>query len=81
MGFDVLQMAVGGLPLVGGIVVWAIRLEGKIKGQAREIELTNKRLDILAIKHDELDSKIVQELTKLREGLARIEGYLQRAKE
>lgn len=64
-----------------GFAVWLIRLEGRVQQVSdRNIE-TQKDIDDLRIRHESLDSKIVDQLTKLREDLAEIKGYLSSKKE
>lgn len=52
-----------------GLIVWLVRLEGKVSQ-------SEKQLDALQIKHESLDSKVVEQLADVRESLARIEGAL-----
>jgi len=59
-----------------GIVIWLIRLEGRVIQGDRDHSETTKQIDILRTKHDSLDSKVVEELARVRESLARIEGAL-----
>jgi len=56
--------------------VWLVRLEGlaaAAKDMAKEVQ---KDVDQLRIKHESLDSKIVEQLGAVRESLARLEGRL-----
>lgn len=69
---EAVQTLVNAWPVFGaliGLVVWLVRLEGK----ALQSE---KQLDALQIKHESLDSKVVEQLSDVRESLARIEGAL-----
>lgn len=59
-----------------GLVVWLVRLEGKTDNNEKYIERVEKQTDALEIKHEQLDSKLVQQLADVRESLARIEGAL-----
>ena len=59
-----------------GFVVWLVRLEGKINHVERLAEEAQKDVDNLRIKHESLDSKIVEQLGEVRESLARLEGAL-----
>ncbi len=61
--------------LVAGIV-WFVRLEGKVKAASDRIDAAMQSLALLREKHENLDSKIVAQLTQVRESLARIEGHL-----
>lgn len=81
----------GGISLIG-VIVWFVRLEGRVnynekvneqrsEAKQAQIDAIKAQFTELRVKHDELDSKIVNELAKVREGLARIEGFLQRSKD
>lgn len=59
-----------------GLIVWLVRLEGKHTTNEKAIERVEKQADALEIKHEQLDSKLVQQLAAVREALARIEGAL-----
>lgn len=59
-----------------GLIVWLVRLEGKNSSNEKAIERVEKQVDSLEIKHEQLDSKLVQQLAAVREALARIEGAL-----
>lgn len=62
--------------VVVGVVIWAIRQEGKISHLNDRLVDTQRDVDDLRVRHENLDSKIVQELVHLKESVARIEGYL-----
>lgn len=55
-----------------GLVVWLIRLEGKVLASEKANTETQKDVDALRIDH----SKIAEDLSRIRESLARIEGSL-----
>ena len=59
-----------------GLTIWLVRLEGKISECEKHRERLEKQADVLEIKHEQLDSKLVQQLSDVREALARIEGAL-----
>lgn len=59
-----------------GFVVWLVRLEGKTKENETTNMRTQKDIDELRIRHESLDSKVVEQLSSVRESLARIEGAL-----
>lgn len=61
---------------VGTLTVWLVRLEGKHSSNEQYIKRLEKQFDALEIKHEQLDSKLVQQLAAVREALARIEGAL-----
>lgn len=72
-----------GIPILGGII-WAIRLEGKIdmhEDAIKEIKTQHiadlkKEVEKLEIRHNALDSKIVDKLSVIEKSLAKIEGRL-----
>lgn len=55
-----------------GLIVWLIRLEGKVLAAEKANTETQKDVDALRIDH----SKIAEDLSRIRESLARIEGSL-----
>lgn len=57
-------------------IVWLVRLEGKISYIEKSGIETQKDVDDLRAKHDALDIKIVEQLARIRESLARLEGKL-----
>lgn len=59
-----------------GFVVWLVRLEGKTNHVERLALEAQKDVDNLRVKHESLDSKIVEQLGEVRESLARLEGAL-----
>ena len=66
----------GGTVLSGiAAIVWLVRLEGKTEAVAKANTETQKDVDELRIRHEVLDVKIVEQLSKVRESLARLEGY------
>lgn len=66
--------------LVVGVVVWLIRLEGKIKNNSDKIEAveTNhtREIDKLEIRQEALENKIFDKLSVIEKSLAKIEGRL-----
>lgn len=64
---------VGIVSSIVAAVVWFVRLEGRIKSTEREIHLIETEVDALIIKHDALDSKILQEISMIRESIVRLE--------
>ena len=63
--------------VVGAIIafiVWLVRLEGKVNHGSKMNEATQKDVDDLRLRHETLDSKIVEKLAEISERLARIEG-------
>lgn len=59
-----------------GFIVWLVRLEGKINAVEKSNVETQKDVDELRARHEALDSKIVEQLSEIRESLARLEGSL-----
>lgn len=57
-------------------IVWLVRIEGKHLVLEKQIVVCQKEVDSLQIKHEALDSKVVEQLASVRESLARIEGAL-----
>jgi uncharacterized protein YoxC len=58
------------------LIVWLVRLEGKIAHTERLANEAQKDVDVLRTKHEGLDTKIVEQLGAVRESLARLEGRL-----
>jgi len=75
-----------GLPALGG-VIWLIRLEGRVnyieKVDEQRSEAKQSQIDALKVgqaeirtKHEHLDSRIFEEIARLREMLAELKGIL-----
>lgn len=65
------------MSIVSGIVisiVWMVRLEGKINTNMQRMILNEKEIENLKKSHYALDSKVMEDLSMIRESLARIEG-------
>lgn len=58
------------------VIVWLVRLEGKVMQAERMANEAQKDVDDLRVRHESLDSKIVEQLAEVRESLARLEGAL-----
>jgi hypothetical protein len=56
------------------VVIWLVRLEGKIKAVDTFSTETQKDVDDLRSRHEALDSRIIEQLARIRESLARLEG-------
>lgn len=69
---DLVAVIGGGI----GVVVWLVRLEGRISHNTKVIDMHERQLEAVNIKHAELDSRAVAKLTEISERLARIEGRL-----
>jgi negative regulator of sigma E activity len=57
-------------------IVWLVRLEGRINYQEKFSKETQKDVDELRIKHENLDDKLLARIGELEKTLARIEGAL-----
>ena len=75
MAFDVNLIFEAAAFLVA-IVVWLVRLEGRINYTEKSNTRTQKDVDDLRARHESLDSKIIQQLNQLNVAVARIEGSL-----
>lgn len=71
------------IPPALGVVVWLVRLEGRINQGDRDhiaheklIASQEKRIDTISGKQEALEIKVVQQLSEVKESLARIEGQL-----
>jgi uncharacterized protein YoxC len=69
---DYLEIALVGI----GLIVWLVRLEGKISQVQRLVDEAQKDIDVLRTKHEGLDTKIVEQLGEVKQSLARLEGRL-----
>lgn len=72
IGLDAYAMVSG---LILG-VVWLVRLEGKIHAAVNANVETQKDVDELRVKHEQLDSKVLEQLSEIKQSLARLEGSL-----
>jgi hypothetical protein len=59
-----------------GFVIWLIRLEGKVKHLDDRSNSTQKDVDVVRSLQAVHEGKIADQLAKVRESLARIEGFL-----
>lgn len=59
-----------------GIIVYAVRIEGRVNYIEKANKETQKDVDELRIKHENLDSKLLNKISDLEKTLARIEGSL-----
>lgn len=64
---------VGFITAVVGAIVWFAKLESRIKGAEKAAHLLEKEVETLMVKHDALDSKILQEISMIRESIVRLE--------
>jgi hypothetical protein len=69
------------------VVIWLIRLEGKVLGLSKELSLskelnaeTQKDVDALRLKQEAIDERLAIELKEINIKLAQIEGFLMRTK-
>lgn len=59
-------------PILGGIItfiIWNVRLESKVS-------ILERDHNILSRKHEELEAKILEDLSTIKQAVARIEGKL-----
>jgi hypothetical protein len=63
------------IPAVGA-VVWLVRLEGKLHIVEKANTETQKDVDDIRIRHEALNTRIVDQLSDIRESLARLEGAI-----
>lgn len=62
-------------------IVWAIRLEAKVKHNQEQLALLNIRVEKDEDKLDTFEKKLMEEMSRVRESLARIEGRIGVTKE
>jgi len=65
-------------PLTGfiALIVWLVRLEGKVNFNEKTLQTHQNWQQLMDEKHQNLDSKIVNELSEIKQSLARLEGKL-----
>ena len=80
-GIQVINFVIGAVATLIALVVWLVRLEGRVNQVTKDATENARRTEALQIRHESLDSRIMQELANLREGLARIEGRLETMKQ
>ena len=66
ISFDIWQL----VSLVGGVVVWFFRLEGRVNGLERERDLQSKLIDSLQNKFASIEGKLGTEISEIKETLA-----------
>jgi len=64
------------LSVAGTFIMWLFRLEFRTKRSEEKITELEKNGALLLSKHEQLDSRMMDELSQIRESLARIEGGL-----
>lgn len=73
---DTVKLGIEALLVVFGLIVWAIRLEGKVLNLEKHQSETQKDVDAIRELQNIRESKVAEQLAQMRESLARIEGYL-----
>lgn len=68
--FTISQEYVIGAAVLGAI--WAVRLEGRINQQDRQIEAQAKIVDVLSNRQQTFETKVLEDLGKVKEMLASI---------
>ena len=63
---------------VFGIVVWFLRLEGRVKALEKQDEMQTKLIDSASVKAQALETKVFDKLSLIETTLARIEGKLEK---
>lgn len=71
---DVSHIALAAL----GFVIWLVRLEGRVNAASDKAEMAAVAIKSLQHSHSILEIKVLEELGKVRESLARIEERSQR---
>lgn len=61
---------------LGGALIWLVRLEGKVSHNHERFGDLKSWSLLMEEKHNNLDSKIVNELSEIKQSLARLEGKL-----
>jgi hypothetical protein len=64
------------LSILGG-VVWLLRLEGRQNMSEKLISNAQIDIDTLRVKHEALDSKVLEKISQIQQTVARIEGMLE----
>lgn len=76
MGIDHLEAVLVLISLSVAGIAWLVRLEYLGKTNARDIEKLNLRVIAQEVKHEALDSRVMDQLTEIKISLAKIEGKL-----
>lgn len=64
---------------VGALIsatIWAIKADANIKSQAKEIVWLQGEIKDIKLSFTNLDTKILDRLSKMEQALAKIEGYM-----
>jgi len=61
---------------LGGLI-WGLRLEGEVKMNKRLTANAQSDIDTLRVKHEALDSKVLEKISQIQQTVARIEGMLE----
>lgn len=60
-----------------GLVIWSIRLEGKVLQNERDFTRIQSHVDGLSNSQGALERSVLDQLARIRESLARLEGLIQ----
>jgi hypothetical protein len=60
-----------------GFIIWLIRLEGRVNMNEKTTSIAQSDLEALQIKHEALDSKVLEKISQIQQTVARIEGMLE----
>lgn len=61
-----------------GLVVWSIRLEGKVLQNERDCTRMQSNVDTLSKTQADIEKSVLEQLARIRESLAKLEGLMQR---
>jgi hypothetical protein len=64
------------MTVLGGLI-WGLRLEGEVKMNKRLTSNAQADIDTLRVKHEALDSKVLEKISQIQQTVARIEGMLE----
>ena len=57
-------------------IVWLVRLEYMTKSNSKSIDELQTKVEVIEVRHQALDSKVMDQLTQIKISLAKIEGKL-----
>jgi len=83
------EVIVSFLSAVVGTIIWLVRLEGRqsyeskasqteIASVREALAIVHRRIDETKEKHEEMESRILQEMSAIKVSLAEISGYLKK---
>jgi hypothetical protein len=86
------EIVIFSLGTIVGSIIWFVRLEGKVSYHKEmsdtaltslklAIELAHTRIDETKEKHEEMESRILNEMGQIKVSLAEISGYMRKQAE